>query len=365
MDSLSHCSSSYGMDARSPTTTETPSSGTPSIAVTTPDSLSQLIEKRTASWSYLERAHSSSPDRWFQTVQISQAQIERHLVETLGSVKFAQKTRNLFVLGMSLGPVLKAEGPTEFCKALIRVLDEWEIWNEGTLNGRATGGVVSGLELPILPSHRLIYSSLEQKNLFRNQRSARKSTSSSVETPYDLGNPGNPSHPNSSSGTSSPGVSRSTSALVMINLPFALDYCQVVTTLCNMFRQLYNRLEELVQRPSFIGSSAPRHNTSPMGTSPPNGNRSATSPYSTSFSASINSATGPTETRQGAWGSTAGAPGGRTGSYVYGLGVGTGGAAGSSVTWPTGLAEQITRFDQKLKVRKSRTWNRMRTVQDG
>lgn len=133
------------MDQLSPTLTE-PQSGAPfnpTNTVTSLGSLSKLIEKRAASWLYLQRAYSSSPDRWFQTVQISQLRIERYLVESLGSTRFTQKSRNLFVLGMSLGPVLDAESPTEFCRSMSRILDEWEVWNEGSMNGKGNGGVVS------------------------------------------------------------------------------------------------------------------------------------------------------------------------------------------------------------------------------
>jgi hypothetical protein len=125
-------------------------SSSPSIAppVTSLESLSNLIEKRTSSWLYIQQAHSSSSDPWFQTAQVSRPQIDRYLAETLGSVKSMQKTRNLFVLGMSMGPILDTETPIDWCRSLSRLLDEWEVWNEVGLSGRNTGmgnGVVSSL----------------------------------------------------------------------------------------------------------------------------------------------------------------------------------------------------------------------------
>lgn len=158
------------MDQLSPTLSEPPpgSPSVPTVTVTTLGSLSKLIEKRTASWLYLQRAYSSSPDRWFQTVQISQLRIERCLVETLGSTKFAQETRNLFVLGMSLGPVLDAESATEFCRSMIRILEGWEVWNEGGMNGKGNGGVVS-LAGGSSTSRRLIHLSRIRKTCFETR----------------------------------------------------------------------------------------------------------------------------------------------------------------------------------------------------
>lgn len=137
------------MNQFSPTTTEPttePSSASPFVpatAITNLGSLSKLVEKRTVSWQYIQRAYSSSPERWLDTVQITQDRIERYLVGSLGSAKFAQKTRNLFVLGMSLGSVIEVEEASEFCRLLISVVDEWEAWNEASINGKGTGGVVS------------------------------------------------------------------------------------------------------------------------------------------------------------------------------------------------------------------------------
>lgn len=130
---------------------ESTSSGLSSSAsiappVTSSEALSSLIEKRTTSWLYVQQSHSISSGPWFQTAQVSRSQVERHLAETLGSVKSIQKTRNLFVLGMSLAPVLAAESATDWCRSLSRVMDEWEVWNEVGLSGRTIGmgnGVVS------------------------------------------------------------------------------------------------------------------------------------------------------------------------------------------------------------------------------
>jgi hypothetical protein len=108
-------------------------------------------------------------------------------------------------------------------------------------------------------------------------------------------------HSNYTTGSSTqhgPSARPSETALIIINIPFALDYCHVVVTLCDVIRQLYKRLEMLVGS-SNIGPSAPIDTLSP-----------------------------------------------------HGSGQGVNGRSGeSSVPWPTGLTDLITKADQKLKVR--------------
>lgn len=122
-----------------------------------------------------------------------------------------------------------------------------------------------------------------------------------------------------------------------MNLPFTLDYCQVVITLCEIIRQLYHRLEELVPSPSFLGSVTSRYSVSSMSS----GNRPGMGSHSSSLHGN-----GNMDARQGSWGNTAS---GKGGSQVQG--VATEGAARPSMMLPTGLTEQITKFDQKLRVR--------------
>jgi hypothetical protein len=326
----------HTMDQSSPTTTAPTSASpfVPATAITTLGSLSKLIEKRTASWLYLQRAYSSSPERWFQTVQITQVRIERYLIESLGSAKFAQQTRNLFVLGMSLGPILEAEGSTEFCRSLIRVLEEWDAWNEASINGKGTGGVVSPRLLldpfvnPLSPI---------QKNLFRNSRAARKSTATSMDTPYNDDVSVNSTYSAGTSiGANGYGASNPHSVLIKINLPFALDYCQIVITICELIRQIYHRLAELVSSPTFVGSAASRHSASSLSS----GNRPGMGSHSSSLFAH-----GTADARQGSWTTSA--------SGKSGLGVAAGAVVNSSVMLPAGLTEQIAKIDQRLQVRTS------------
>lgn len=115
-------------------------------SLASPESLSRMIEKRTSSWHHIHQSHSALSEPWFETALVSRSHVDRHLAKTLGSVKSTQKTRNLFVLGMSLGRILGVDDATELCRSLSRVLTEWELWNENGLSGRAPGvsdGVVS------------------------------------------------------------------------------------------------------------------------------------------------------------------------------------------------------------------------------
>lgn len=52
-------------------------------------------------------------------------------------------------------------------------------------------------------------------------------------------------------------VRPSETVLIIINVPFTLDYCQVVMTLCDIIRQLYTRLGSLVLGPADAGLRSP------------------------------------------------------------------------------------------------------------
>lgn len=151
-----------------------PSSTSHSIILTTPDTLHQLISKRTTSWQYIQSAHSSSlyssslsataqpdhPYRWFNTVQITRSQISNHLASSLGtgassSSKLSQRTRTFIVLGMSLGNHLgplssssslqDKKGALEVIRTLCKVVEEWENWSEGGTAMMAGKGPVMGM----------------------------------------------------------------------------------------------------------------------------------------------------------------------------------------------------------------------------
>ena len=173
--------------------------------------------------------------------------------------------------------------------------------------------------------------------MFRNPRAARRSDAGTADQ-HDHHSFSNSTYSNSASNrTNGFSASRSDSALNKMNLPFTLDYCQIVITLCEMIRQLYHRLEELVSSPSFIGSMSSRYSV----LSRPSGNRPGMGSYSSSFRGN-----GNLDARQGSWGNTASGKGGSHAREAA-----TGGPATSSTMLPTALTDQITKIDLKLRVR--------------
>jgi len=81
-------------------------------------------------------ADSSNRDlHWFNTVKISRSAVETFI----GPSKVDQRARSFFVLGISLSALFDITSSLDFMKALLKLLEEWESWSEGTGNK----GVVS------------------------------------------------------------------------------------------------------------------------------------------------------------------------------------------------------------------------------
>lgn len=64
-------------------------------------------------------------------MRLSKRDIERHLEETLGAAKVAQRCRSFFILGLSLSPLFEVDSAPDALKMLVKILDEWEAWSEG------------------------------------------------------------------------------------------------------------------------------------------------------------------------------------------------------------------------------------------
>lgn len=94
----------------------------------------------------------------------------------------------------------------------------------------------------------------------------RKSGASSTETANEHNgwNAGNSSTHQGIDVTRAP-----ESALVVINVPFALDYCQVVTALSDVIRQIYARIGVLVLQPSDARSLIAHEKSGARGTEAP------------------------------------------------------------------------------------------------
>ena len=68
---------------------------------------------------------------WFNTVKIPRQALET----SLGPGKVDQRARNMFVLGASLAALFDIQQISDFLKAALKMLDEWESWTEGSSKG--------------------------------------------------------------------------------------------------------------------------------------------------------------------------------------------------------------------------------------
>ena len=72
---------------------------------------------------------------WLNTVKISQSTLETFL----GPARVDSRARNFFILGASLSALFDISVASDFLRALLRLLEEWEAFTENS----AGKGVVS------------------------------------------------------------------------------------------------------------------------------------------------------------------------------------------------------------------------------
>ena len=74
---------------------------------------------------------------WFNTVKISRSAFE----SSLGPRKVDQRARTFFVLGASMAALFDMAAVGE---ALLKLLEEWEVWSEGNSAGKGMVRVSRG-----------------------------------------------------------------------------------------------------------------------------------------------------------------------------------------------------------------------------
>ena len=74
---------------------------------------------------------------WFNTVKISRSAVE----SSLGPSKLDQRARQLFILGASLSALFDLGQAPDFLKALLKLLEEWEMWTEGHAGGKGVASL--------------------------------------------------------------------------------------------------------------------------------------------------------------------------------------------------------------------------------
>lgn len=59
---------------------------------------------------------------WFNTIKVSRQALEA----SLGPAKVDTRARNLYLLGMSMSPLFDISNASDFVRALLKLLDDWE-----------------------------------------------------------------------------------------------------------------------------------------------------------------------------------------------------------------------------------------------
>ncbi|WVF65733.1 hypothetical protein IAT40_000465 [Kwoniella sp. CBS 6097] len=175
-----------------------------------PEDVFRLVRERMLSWSYMMEWYQGDT-HWLNTVRIP-----RHTLElVIGAKSLESRARNYYVLGISLSALFDIPSSGEFLKALLKLLDDWESWAEGS----GSKGV---------------------KNLFRGQRNARKVTAGgSIMSDFTAGMDGAESY------------------LLHVNLPFIPDFYQTHSSICSIIRDIYKKLLSMFLPPSPSSSSLP------------------------------------------------------------------------------------------------------------
>ncbi|KIR28351.1 hypothetical protein I307_03812 [Cryptococcus deuterogattii 99/473] len=184
------------------------------MAFRRPEDVYKVVRDRILSWSYMMEWYQGDA-HWFNTVHISRTDIE----QILGYKHLETRARNYYALGISLSALFDIPASGDFLRALIKLLEEWESFCEGSTGAKGV------------------------KSLFRGPRSGRKVTGSgSIMSDFGLA------------------VDGSESLLLNFNLPFVPDFFQVHTTACSVVRDIYRKLLGMFlppAPPSSLSNSSP------------------------------------------------------------------------------------------------------------
>ncbi|WVQ93379.1 hypothetical protein IAU59_000448 [Kwoniella sp. CBS 9459] len=180
-----------------------------------PEDVFRLVRERMLSWSYMMEWYQGDT-HWLNTVRIPRQTVE----SVIGPKSLESRARNYYILGISLSALFDIPSSGEFLKALLRLLDDWESWAEGS------GG--KGV-----------------KNLFRGQRNARKVTAGG-SIMFDF----------------AAGMDGAESYLLNVNLPFTPDFYQTHSSICSIIRDIYKKLLSMFLPPAQSASSSLPHSTS-------------------------------------------------------------------------------------------------------
>ncbi|GAA5894497.1 hypothetical protein JCM5296_005113 [Sporobolomyces johnsonii] len=244
--------------------------------------LRQLVGKRITAWTYLKNAGEGKV-YWFNTVLLTTDDMRT----AFANDKMRNRTTRFAVLGMSLSSLLEITPAHDFLRGLLSLVQEFEAVPEERFGGGGLKGT--------------------QKGLFKLPARSRKSGPGSSAAAVASGG--------ADFSMGLPQEGGEASYLFTPNIPFELDYFQVLITTCEMLVETYAKIY------SYLGPSA------------------AAASSSSSTAAAGLFPQPPGSSRSGATGAGGGGGGG---------GGGTSAGAGS-VGLSQALAEVVVKIDARLK----------------
>ncbi|KAK9894008.1 hypothetical protein P389DRAFT_146974 [Cystobasidium minutum MCA 4210] len=193
------------MDApNAPTAQNTPSSQS-SFGVAL-ENLRYMLQKRIATFSYLKRAHEGRV-HLFNTILLQREELDAVFTNT----KMAKRTVRFAVLGMSLSALLDIGAAHDFLRGLLSLLSEIDTVTDENFKART-------------------------KNLFKT--GSKKRPSGTTDYPLSVQESGDPSY------------------LFSPNIPFDLDYFQVLFTLCDILAEVYSKILSFIGPSTSTGASS-------------------------------------------------------------------------------------------------------------
>ncbi|KAH8921290.1 hypothetical protein BT69DRAFT_1283280 [Atractiella rhizophila] len=201
------------------------------------ESLRRTVEKRITTWTYLRKACDGNV-HWFDTILLSQPL----LLETFppSSPRIKTRTIRLTILGMSLSSLLEITSASDFLRGLLSLLNEYDtLPSEKEREGEGDRPVDFG------PGGGAGGIGTERKGkigMFRSRTAKGRLNAAGLG--LGLG------QADYAGGLGENEVSY----LLVPNIPFELDYFQVLFTTCDMIVETYEKIKHFLSPP---GSSLP------------------------------------------------------------------------------------------------------------
>ncbi|GAA5910296.1 uncharacterized protein JCM6883_001145 [Sporobolomyces salmoneus] len=260
--------------AASSTTTVNSFPNVPSPSLTsTLELLKQLVTKRLTAWNYLKNV-SQGKIYWFNTILLTKEELRQFFPND----KMRARTSRFTILSMSLSPILEIHQPNDFLRGLYNLVQEFESIPEEKFASLVTASGSNGTGGGLAAAGGFGFSAgggiagggggaggvgtkSGQKSLFKlSSTKNRSKATSGTSTPAASSTTGTGSSiggvasssasiaSNTSGGGGGGGADfafgegSETGYLFIPNIPFELDYLQVLTTTCELLIRVYSKI---------------------------------------------------------------------------------------------------------------------------